>query len=190
MTESVKVTTGSPISGKNIFYFIQSIHDKVGSPALMPAYRTDGETTFGGDFIDEQTQQGRVLKKGTDEHEIELTQYCVAGDESLKVIQDAQRTGDSVKVWRVIVDKDAAKKGTEEGTKLYPAKFGYAKVSECSESSGVEDLVEINYTLSIIDSLKDGEFPLTDQAIGMLESVYTYQNPGESTGDYNNIQRG
>nr|WP_250850377.1 phage major tail protein, TP901-1 family [Streptococcus equi] len=36
----------------------------------MPAYRTDGTTTMGGEYIDEQTQQGRVIEKATDEHSI------------------------------------------------------------------------------------------------------------------------
>ena len=47
---------------------------------MLPAYRKDGSTTMGGEYIDEQTQQGRLLEKATDEHSIELTQYFAPKD--------------------------------------------------------------------------------------------------------------
>lgn len=184
---AINVTQGQPISGKQIYYFIQSVDAPLGSNAYLPAYRTDGGVTLGGDFLDEQTQQGRVLRKGSDEHEIEVTSYFVPSDESIEIIQDAQRTGKSVKVWEVIVD-DSVSEGSEE-SKKYPALFGYAKVSEFERSSAVEDLVEASYTLSVVDSLKSGMFPLSDKDIEVLESVYSYQNPGETTGDYDSIKR-
>ncbi|WP_030127052.1 phage major tail protein, TP901-1 family, partial [Streptococcus pyogenes] len=74
---TIEITTGKPILGKKIFYFIQSVDAKKGSKALLPAYRTDGTTTMGGEYIDEQTQQGRVIEKATDEHSIDLTTYFV-----------------------------------------------------------------------------------------------------------------
>lgn len=187
MASSIKVTTGKPISGKNIFYFIQSVHNKIGEAALMPAYRTSGDLTLGGDFIDEQSQQGRILSKGTDEHEVELSQYFVPTDPSINVVREAQRNGDSVKVWRVIVDPAVAKGSGAK--KTYPALFGYGKVSELTEPSDIGDLVEVSYTLSVVGSMQSGMFPLTDEDIKILNQIYDYQNPGETTGDYDNIQK-
>ena len=101
----IKITIAKPVVGKKVFYFIQSIHAEKGTGAMLPAYRKDGSTTMGGEYIDEQTQQGRLLEKATDEHSIELTQYFAPKDPSVQVILDAQKTGESVKIWRVIVDE-------------------------------------------------------------------------------------
>lgn len=101
MAQKITVTTGKPIKGKDIFYFIQSVHAKIGDNAILPAYRTDGNTTLGGDFSDEQTQQGRLLEKTTNEHSIELTQYFAPADPSVKIIEDAQR-----KIWSKLDNHD------------------------------------------------------------------------------------
>lgn len=187
MATTIDITKAKPIVGKKVFYFIQSVDAVLGSKAILPAYRTDGTTTMGGDFIDEQTQQGRVLEKATDEHSIELTSYYTPLDKAIEVVEEAKRTGKSVKVWRVIADESL--KTVDETTQkdVYPAKFGYGKVDEIEYSEGVEDFVEANYALNIIDSLKDGKFPLTAEDIALLTSVYSYQNPGETTGDYDAI---
>lgn len=188
MATTIDITKAKPIVGKKVFYFIQSVDAVLGSKAILPAYRTDGTTTMGGDFIDEQTQQGRVLEKATDEHSIELTSYYTPLDKAIEVVEEAKRTGKSVKVWRVIADESL--KTVDETTQkdMYPAKFGYGKVDEIEYSEGVEDFVEANYALNIIDSLKDGKFPLTAEDIALLTSVYAYQNPGETTGDYDAIK--
>lgn len=188
MATTIDITKAKPIVGKKVFYFIQSVDAVLGSKAILPAYRTDGTTTMGGDFIDEQTQQGRVLEKATDEHSIELTSYYTPLDKAIEVVEEAKRTGKSVKVWRVIADESL--KTVDETTQkdVYPAKFGYGKVDEIEYSEGVEDFVEANYALNIIDSLKDGKFPLTAEDIALLTSVYAYQNPGETTGDYDAIE--
>lgn len=188
MATTIDITKAKPIVGKKVFYFIQSVDAVLGSKAILPAYRTDGTTTMGGDFIDEQTQQGRVLEKATDEHSIELTSYYTPLDKAIEVVEEAKRTGKSVKVWRVIADESL--KTVDETTQkdMYPAKFGYGKVDEIEYSEGVEDFVEANYALNIIDSLKDGKFPLTAEDIALLTSVYEYQNPGETTGDYDAIK--
>lgn len=188
MATTIDITKAKPIVGKKVFYFIQSVDAVLGSKAILPAYRTDGTTTMGGDFIDEQTQQGRVLEKATDEHSIELTSYYTPLDKAIEVVEEAKRTGKSVKVWRVIADESL--KTVDETTQkdMYPAKFGYGKVDEIEYSEGVEDFVEANYALNIIDSLKDGKFPLTAEDIALLTSVYDYQNPGETTGDYDAIK--
>lgn len=183
----VKVTTAKPVSGKNIFYFIQSIHAPLGSGAILPAYRTEGKTTLGADYSDEQTQQGLLLDKKSTTHEIELTSKFAPKDPSVDVIESANDTGESVKIWRVIVDDSL--KETKNSKDYYPAKFGYAKIGDIEYSEDIEDIVEINYTATVVDRLKKGAFPLSADEIAMLKSVYDYQNPGESTGDYDNIKK-
>lgn len=181
-------TTAEPVKGNRVWYFLQGISEEKGSDATLPAYQTDGTMTLGGDDIDEQTKQGRIIMKSTDEHSIELTQYFVPGDPSLKMLEDAKTEGHSVKVWRVVADPKVAKEG-EPGSKLYPAHFGYGRPDEIEYSDG-EDLVEVSYTLNIIGRLQSGEFPMTDEDVAMIETVYSYQNPGETTGDYDDIQPG
>lgn len=184
----IKITIAKPIVGKKVFYFIQSIHTEKGTGAMLPAYRKDGSTTMGGEYIDEQTQQGRLLEKATDEHSIELTQYFAPKDPSVKVILDAQKTGESVKIWRVIVDESV--KDTSTGKDTYPAQFGYGKITDDIEfDDAIDGFTELNYTVGIVGRLRDGKFPLSTEEINMLNEVYEYQNPGETTGDYNNITR-
>lgn len=183
----ITVTKAKPIAGKKIFYFIQSIHAALGSGAVLPAYRTDGTTTLGAEYSDEQTQQGLLLDKTSTSHEIELTTKFAASDPSIKVAEDANSTGESVKIWRVIVDESLK---TQDQTKdVYPAKFGYAKIGDIEYSEGIEDIVEVNYTASVVGKLQDGKFPLTAEEIALLTDVYSYQNPGETTGDYDNIKK-
>lgn len=184
----IKITIAKPVVGKKVFYFIQSIHAEKGNGAMLPAYRTDGTTTMGGEYIDEQTQQGRLLEKATDEHSIELTQYFAPKDPSAQTVLDAQKTGESLKIWRVIVD-DSVKDATS-GKDTYPAQFGYGKITDDVEfTDAIDGFVELNYTVGIVGRLRDGRFPLSADEIAMLNDVYEYQNPGETTGDYNNITR-
>ncbi|ABL61066.1 major tail protein [Streptococcus phage P9] len=165
---TIEITTGKPIVGKKIFYFIQSVDAKKGSKALLPAYRTDGTTTMGGEYIDEQTQQGRVIEKATDEHSIDLTTYFVPTDPSVAVIEEAKKTGKSIKIWEVIADesvKEQIQIPESSGPKkdVYPAKFGYAKIDEIERGTGISDLVEMSYTANIVGALQDGKFPLTKE---------------------------
>lgn len=184
----VQITTAKPIVGKKVFYFIQAVTAAIGEGALLPAYRTDGTTTLGGEYLDEQTQQGRLLEKATDEHSMELTHYLAPQDPSIDVVFHAQKTGASLKIWRVVVDETVKK--VEGGKDTYPAKFGYAKIQDEIElNDGVEEFVEFSYTAGIIGQLQDGYFPLSAEEIAMLNDVYEYQNPGETTGDYDNITR-
>lgn len=184
----IKITIAKPIVGKKVFYFIQSIHAEKGMGAMLPAYRKDGSTTMGGEYIDEQTQQGRLLEKATDEHSIELAQYFAPKDPSVQVILDAQKTGESVKIWRVIVDESV--KDTSTGKDTYPAQFGYGKITDDIEfDDAIDGFTELTYTVGIVGRLRDGKFPLSTEEINMLNEVYDYQNPGETTGDYNNITR-
>lgn len=184
--KTIEITTAKPIKGKDVFYFIQSVKAEIGSKAILPAYRTDGTTSLGGDFLDEQTQQGRIIEKASDEHSIDLKSYYTPKDKAVAILEEAKATGASVKVWRVIADSSL--KEVIKSKDHYPAKFGYAKVDEIEFDEAVDGLVEASYTLNVIDSLKDGKFPLTEDDIALLKSVYSYQNPGETTGDYDNIQ--
>lgn len=186
MAEQIKVTNAKPMSGKKIFYFIQSIHAALGSNAILPAYRTDGKLKLGAEYSDEQTQQGLLLDKTNTAHEIELTTKFSPKDPSVDVLEQANDTGESVKIWRVIVDESL--KETKSEKDYYPAKFGYAKIGDIEYDEGVEDIVEANYTASVVGKLKNGQFPLSQAEIDLLNDVYDYQNPGASTGDYDNIQ--
>lgn len=185
----IKKFTGKPIKGFKVWYFIQSTQAELEEPALLPAYQTEGTTTIGGDNIDEQTKQGRVLIKSTDEHSIELTQYYAPDDDSINVVEEAKKEGHSVKVWRVVVDPTLMKEEVINGVKqkTYPAKFGYGVPDEL-EYDEADDLVEISYTLNIVGKLQDGRFPLSDNDVQELENLYGYQLPGETKGDYDNYE--
>lgn len=193
MTETGKitVTTAKPLAGKKVFYFIQSIHAELGSAAVLPAYRTDGTLTLGAEYSDEQTQQGLLLDKTSTSHEIELTTKFAPKDPSIAIIEQANDTGESVKIWRVLVDESLKEQeGVSDPKKdVYPAKFGYAKIGDIEYSEGIEDIIEANYTATIVGKLKNGKFPLTAKEIALLDEVYEYQNPGETKGDYDNIQK-
>lgn len=184
--EQIKVTTAKPMSGKKVFYFIQSIHAEIGSNAILPAYRTDGKLKLGAEYSDEQTQQGLLLDKTNTTHEIELTTKFAPKDPSVDVLEQANDTGESVKIWRVLVDESL--KTTNEEKDYYPAKFGYAKIGDLEYDEGVEDIIESSYTATVVGKLKNGKFPLSEAEINLLNDVYDYQNPGETTGDYDNIQ--
>ena len=189
MANQITVTTAKPLSGKKVFYFIQSIRAELGSAAILPAYRTDGTLTLGAEYSDEQTQQGLLLDKTSTSHEIELTTKFAPKDPSIDIIEQANDTGESVKIWRVLVDESLKTKAGSPEKDSYPAKFGYAKIGDIEYSEGIEDIIEANYTATIVGKLKNGKFPLSDAEIALLDEVYEYQNPGETTGDYDNIQR-
>ena len=188
MTGQITVTTAKPLAGKKVFYFIQSIHAALGSNAILPAYRTDGSLTLGAEYSDEQTQQGLLLDKTSTSHEIELTTKFAPKDPSVDVLEQANDTGESVKIWRVLVDETLKTQDGEPKKDFYPAKFGNAKIGDIEYNEGIEDIIETSYTASIVGKLKNGKFPLTTEEIALLDEVYNYQNPGETTGDYDNIK--
>ncbi|MBT0922289.1 hypothetical protein Si073_00349 [Streptococcus infantarius subsp. infantarius] len=188
MTGQITVTTAKPLAGKKVFYFIQSIHAALGSNAILPAYRTDGSLTLGAEYSDEQTQQGLLLDKTSTSHEIELTTKFAPKDPSVDVLEQANDTGESVKIWRVLVDETLKTQDGEPKKDFYPAKFGYAKIGDIEYNEGIEDIIETSYTASIVGKLKNGKFPLTAEEIALLDEVYNYQNPGDTTGDYDNIK--
>lgn len=188
MTGQITVTTAKPLAGKKVFYFIQSIHAALGSNAILPAYRTDGSLTLGAEYSDEQTQQGLLLDKTSTSHEIELTTKFAPKDPSVDVLEQANDTGESVKIWRVLVDETLKTQDSDPKKDFYPAKFGYAKIGDIEYNEGIEDIIETSYTASIVGKLKNGKFPLTAEEIALLDEVYNYQNPGETTGDYDNIK--
>lgn len=188
MTGQITVTTAKPLAGKKVFYFIQSIHAALGSNAILPAYRTDGSLTLGAEYSDEQTQQGLLLDKTSTSHEIELTTKFAPKDPSVDVLEQANDTGESVKIWRVLVDETLKTQDGEPKKDFYPAKFGYAKIGDIEYNEGIEDIIETSYTASIVGKLKNGKFPLAAEEIALLDEVYNYQNPGETTGDYDNIK--
>lgn len=188
MTGQITVTTAKPLAGKKVFYFIQSIHAALGSNAILPAYRTDGSLTLGAEYSDEQTQQGLLLDKTSTSHEIELTTKFAPKDPSVDVLEQANDTGESVKIWRVLVDETLKTQDGDPKKDFYPAKFGYAKIGDIEYNEGIEDIIETSYTASIVGKLKNGKFPLTAEEIALLDEVYNYQNPGETTGDYDNIK--
>ncbi len=188
MTGQITVTTAKPLAGKKVFYFIQSIHAALGSNAILPAYRTDGSLTLGAEYSDEQTQQGLLLDKTSTSHEIELTTKFAPKDPSVDVLEQANDTGESVKIWRVLVDETLKTQDGDPKKDFYPAKFGYAKIGDIEYNEGIEDIIETSYTASIVGKLKNGKFPLTAEEIALLDEVYNYQNPGDTTGDYDNIK--
>ena len=132
-----------------------------------------------------------MLDKTSTSHEIELTTKFAPKDPSIEVIEQANDTGESVKIWRVLVDESLKEQtsGGEPKKDVYPAKFGYAKIGDIEYSEGIEDIIEANYTATVVGKLKNGKFPLTAAEIALLNEVYEYQNPGETKGDYDNIQR-
>jgi TP901-1 family phage major tail protein len=186
INNGITKTNAKAIVGKKVLYFIQDVNAKVGSPAIYPAWQTEGDLKIGGDNVDEQTKMGRLIMKSTDEQSIDLKQYFAPNDPAAKIIEDAKVNGTSVKVWRVIVDETVAVEESD-GVTAYPAKFGYGIPDELDYSEGTEDLVELDYTLNIVGTLQDGTFPLSDDDIAELEALYAFQRPGETTGDYDNI---
>lgn len=180
-------TTSAPVRGFRVWYFIQAVDAPIGSDAILPAFQTSGTTTIGGDNIDEQTKQGRIIQKATDAHAVDLEQYFTPDDESAQIIKEAKESGASVKVWRVVVDAGAAEDGGVGEETTYPAMFGYGLPDELTYDDG-SDLVTVSYTLNIVGRLQEGRFPLTDEDISIIETLYEYQNPGETTGDYDSIE--
>lgn len=184
VNNGTEVYKANPILSKKIWYMIQPTWLPVGSKAVMPAWTTEGDTDYAGDSIDEQSKMGRIVLPNTNEDSIELTQFMAPGDPSVGYIKKAKHEGKQVKVWRVVVDDSQA---TEEGegVKVYPAEMGYGVVDEL-ELDDSDDLVEANYTLNILDKLKDGTYPLSDDDLAKLEQIYEYERPGETTGDFGN----
>lgn len=182
VNNGVTTVKDTPLSGKDVWYFIQSTEAKVGDPAILPAHQTDGSTSIEGDLTDEQTKMGRVLAAGTNEDSIEITNYVVPGDPSTNVMIDAKHNGKQVKVWRVQVDERLAE---DEGDhKIFPAMFGYAVPESVDLSEGQDGFVEADTTLDIIGKLVDGDFPLTQEQVDILHKIYAYERPGEKTGEF------
>ncbi|XXO40295.1 phage major tail protein, TP901-1 family [Lactiplantibacillus plantarum] len=181
----------TPVRGKDVWYFIQSTDPKVapiGSPAVLPAHQTSGDTSIEGDSLDEQTKMGRVIAASTNEDSIEITIYKVPGDKTGGIINDAKHHGRQVKVWRVEVDPRLAI--VEGDHKAYSAMFGYGVV-DSNDISDEDSFSEMDFTLNIIGKLADknadgtdATFPLSDEQIAALNQLYNFERPGETEGEF------
>lgn len=130
----------------------------------------------------------------TNEDSIKLKTYVVPGDAAIDIIKDAKHNGNQVKVWRVTVDKRFAIKETDSADpakthQAFPAMFGYGVVDSLDLDDG-DDLVSADYTLNILDKLKEGTFPLTDEQLAALEELYEFERPGESSGNFGTDEPG
>lgn len=191
INNGIEFVKDTPYRGKDVWYFIQSTDPKVapiGSPAILPAHQESGDTSIEGDSLDEQTKMGRIIAASTNEDSIELTTYMVPGDKSHEIIIDAKHEGRQVKVWRVIVDERLAV--VEDDHKAYPAMFGYGVV-DSADISDEDSFSEIDFTLNIIGKLADknedgtpGTFPLSDEQVKMLDQLYSFERPGEKSGEF------
>lgn len=190
----VTATKGNPLLGKKVWYFLQSTQAPVGSKAVLPSLQTDGSTSIEGDSIDEQTKFGRIVMPSTNEDSIKLKTYVVPGDTAIDIIKDAKHNGNQVKVWRVTVDKRFAIQEKDDADpakthQAFPAMFGYGVVDSLDLDDG-DDLVSADYTLNILDKLKEGTFPLTDEQLAVLEELYEFERPGESSGNFGTDELG
>lgn len=181
VNSGVETHQGAALLSKKIWYFIQPTTVAIGSKAILPAWQTEGDTSYEGDSVDEQTKFGRIIQPSTNEDSIELTQYFTPDDPTIGYIKSAKHDGHQIKVWRVTVDDSVKQKEGE--LDVYPAEFGYGVVDSL-ELDDSDDLIEANYTLNILDKLKDGTFPLSEEDINMLKQIYEYERPGEKTGDF------
>ncbi|MFB9770094.1 phage major tail protein, TP901-1 family [Lactiplantibacillus modestisalitolerans] len=188
VNNGISMVKSTPFRGKDVWYFIQSVKEPVGSKAILPAHQTAGDLSIEGDSLDEQTKMGRVLAASTNEDSVEITLYQVPGDDTMKIFIDGKHDGVQVKVWRVVVDKRVA---VDEGDhKAYPAMFGYGIVDSV-DVSDEDGFVEVDGTLNIIGKLTDknadgtdGTFPLTDDQVAALNQLYAFERPGETTGEF------
>lgn len=188
VNNGIKFVKDTPYRGKDIWYFIQSTDKTVapiGSPAILPAHQTEGDTSIEGDSLDEQTKMGRIVAASTNEDSIELTSYKVPGDTSTDIIVDAKHNGRQVKVWRVEVDERAkTTETTGTGTvDVYPAMFGYGVVDSLDITDG-DSFSELDYTINILGKLVNGTFPLSSDQVKALGSLYDYERPGEKEGEF------
>lgn len=188
VNNGIKMVKSTPIRGKDVWYFIQSVKEPINSKAILPAHQTAGDLSIEGDSLDEQTKMGRVLAASTNEDSVEITSYQVPGDDTMKIFIEGKHDGIQVKVWRVVVDERLAK--TEGEGKAYPAMFGYGVVDSV-DVSDEDGFVEIDATLNIIGKLTDknedgtdGTFPLTDAQVAALNQLYSFERPGETTGEF------
>ena len=146
---------------------------------MLPAYRTDGYNNNGW-RIHRRTNSTRALAgKQQMSTPIELTQYFAPKDPSVQTVLDAQKTGESLKIWRVIVDDSV--KASSTGKDTYPAQFGYGKITDDVEfTDAIDGFVELNYTVGIVGRLRDGKFPLFSGRNRNVERRFTSTKTGRN----------
>lgn len=166
-------------NGKDTILLIQKATAALGTDALVIAQQTDLTHSIETEMSDEKTKFGRVVAPGTVSESFELTAYGDTNDEGQKLIIDALKKGEQIKVWKVNLIKNANDK--------HDAVFAYGYFESAEEKAGVEGFVEVSGTIQVLGQSQDGELP--PLPIEVIEfGKYGFETPGQKSGELGGTQ--
>ncbi|MGX9134047.1 phage major tail protein, TP901-1 family [Rummeliibacillus sp. JY-2-4R] len=166
-------------NGKDTILLIQKATAALGEAAFVIAQQTDLSHKTETEMVDEQTKFGRIVAPGNLSESFDVTAYGDTDDEGQKVIFEAIRNGEQVKVWKVNLKKNATDK--------HDAVFAYGYFESVEESAGTDGFVEVSATIQVLGTSQTGELdPLPDAVIEF--GKYGFETPGQKSGELGGTQ--
>lgn len=166
-------------NGKDTILLIQKATAALGEAALVIAQQTDLTHSTETEMVDEQTKFGRILAPGNTSESFEVTAYGDSDDEGQKVVIDAMRKGEQVKVWKINTKLNANEK--------HDAVFAYGYFESVEESASTDGFVELSGTVQVLGQSQTGELdPLPIEVIEF--GKYGFETPGQKSGELGGTQ--
>lgn len=189
MAFDIVTESGDAKAGKHFIVGIQGIEKN--DPLYILGLQEDSTLTRGGDLLDEQSKQGRILQGGTHEDTISLDKYIAVKDSGYEALKSWKQSDKQFKVWQTDITPQEADPVKIEGSnddkdtmRTYPAEFGFAYGGDLELSAPKDGLAEVSIEAQIIGQLTSGRMPLSDATVAFAKETSVYQNPGDTIGEY------
>lgn len=132
------------VRGKRIIYQYRRLSRQAEEAAWAVPSVTENSRSMSVDAETTVTKDGSIRTPGTPEIEVNVTSIMMAGDERVKEIEDASKTGEKFEIWEVNLDEPAS--GSEE---KFNGTYFQGYCTSCDLTSNAEDFVEIQLTFGL-----------------------------------------
>lgn len=147
------------IQGTRLIYLYRPLKEAATSGATAVAFVTENEMSFSSNSDTTQTKDGPIVSAGTTEIEHTMTSILSKGDAILGKMKSALINKETIELWECNLDEP----GETENVGKFKATYFQGKVTEWSETSNAEDMVEVSMTIAISGTGAEGWATVSDE---------------------------
>lgn len=153
------------IEGKNKVLLWRKLSQNTKEKAKLMFYETEHEVSLSADSESVKTKFANINKSSTTEEEVTFTTHIDESDSIYDYLEEAMQGQEILELWEInLTDPD----GTFKKQQKYPAIYRQGTLSDLTESSTVDDYVEVSGTFKTNFVRQKGEATFTNE---QLEAV-------------------
>lgn len=140
------------VQGSKIIYLYRLLKEQTTEDAFRPAFVTEDSISYEKDADSTITKDGAIRTPSAAEIEKPVTCILSKGDTHVKKLKEAMLNDELIELWETNLDEPVA----GEENKFYGTYFqGY--ITSYEKTSNAEDMVEVQMTVGVNGTGKDGE---------------------------------